>query len=74
MIWVYTVVMMMIEPTTSEKTFIVFSPNTAFISEESCQEWREYDMLRLYNTRPNENAKAISQCFSFPFKLEGTKS
>ena len=54
MIWVYTVVMMMIEPTTSEKTFIVFSPNTAFTNEESCQQWREVDMLRLYNSRPSE--------------------
>ena len=53
MIWVYTVVMMMIEPTTSEKTFIVFSPNTAFTTEESCQKWREADMIRLYNSRPN---------------------
>ena len=70
MIWVYTVVMMMIEPTTSEKTFIVFSPNTAFISEESCQKWREADMLRLYNSRPNESAEAISKCTSFPFNVD----
>ena len=70
MIWVYTVVMMMIEPTTSEKTFIVFSPNTAFISEESCQQWREVDMLRLYNSRPNKSAKAISKCTSFPFNVD----
>tara|TARA_R110002167_G_scaffold315871_1_gene521415 strand:+ start:592 stop:813 length:222 start_codon:yes stop_codon:yes gene_type:complete len=70
MIWVYTVVMMMIEPTTNAKTFIVFSPNTAFISEESCQEWREIDMLRLYNSRPNESAKAASQCFPFPFNID----
>ena len=70
MIWVYTVVMMMIEPTTSEKTFIVFSPNTALISEESCQKWREADMLRLYNSRPNESAEAISQCFPFPFNVD----
>ena len=70
MIWVYIVVMMMIEPTTSEKTFIVFSPNTAFISEESCQKWREADMLRLYNSRPNESAEAISKCTSFPFNVD----
>ena len=70
MVWVYTVVMKMIEPTTSEKTFIVFSPNTAFISEESCQKWREADMLRLYNSRPNESAEAISQCTSFPFNVD----
>jgi len=70
MVWVYTVVMMMIEPTTNAKTFIVFSPNTAFISEKSCQEWREIDMLRLYNSRPSETAKAVSQCFPFPFNVD----
>ena len=70
MIWVYTVVMMMIEPTTSEKTFIVFSPNTAFTTEESCQKWREADMLRLYNSRPNESAEAMSKCTSFPFNVD----
>jgi hypothetical protein len=70
MIWVYTVVMMMIEPTTSEKTFIVFSPNTAFTTEESCQKWRETDMIRLYNSRPNESAEAMSKCTSFPFNVD----
>ena len=70
MIWVYTVVMMMIEPTTSEKTFIVFSPNTAFTTEESCQKWREADMLRLYNSRPNESAEAMSKCTSFLFNVD----
>ena len=70
MVWGYTVVMRMIETTTSEKTFIVFSPNTAFINEESCQQWREVDMLRLYNSRPSENAKAVSQCFPFPFNVD----
>ena len=70
MIWVYTVVMMMIEPTTSEKTFIVFSPNSAFTTEESCQKWREADMLRLYNSRPNESAEAMSKCTSFPFNVD----
>ncbi len=70
MIWVYTVIMMMIEPTTSEKTFIVFSPNTAFTTEESCQKWREADMLRLYNSRPNESAEAMSKCTSFPFNVD----
>ena len=70
MVWVYTVVMMMIEPTTSEKTFIVFSPNTAFTTEESCQKWREADMLRLYNSRPNESAEAMSKCTSFPFNVD----
>jgi len=70
MIWVYTVVLMMIEPTTSEKTFIVFSPNTAFISEESCQQWRQVDMIRLYNSRPNNGAEAISKCTPFPFIVD----
>ena len=70
MIWVYTVVIMMIEPTTSEKTFIVFSPNTAFTTEESCQKWREADMIRLYNSRPNESAEAMSKCTSFPFNVD----
>ena len=70
MIWVYTVVMMMIEPTTSEKTFIVFSPNTAFTTEESCQKWREVDMIRLYNSRPNKSAEAMSKCTSFPFNVD----
>ena len=70
MIWVYTVVMMMIEPTTNEKSFIGVSPNTALTNEESCQQWREVDMLRLYNSRPSENAKAVSQCFPFPFNVD----
>ena len=70
MVWVYTVVMMMIEPTTSEKTFIVFSPNTAFINEESCQQWREVDMIRLYNSRPNNGAEAIIKCIPFPFNVD----
>ena len=70
MVWVYTVVMMMLEPTTSEKTFIVFSPNVAFTTEESCQQWREVDMLRLYNSRPNESAEAMSKCTSFPFNVD----
>ena len=70
MVWVYTVVMMMIEPTTSEKTFQVFSPNTAFASEESCQQWRKADMIRLYNSRPSESAEAISKCTPFPFNVD----
>jgi len=27
-------------------------------------------MLRLYNSRPSENAKAVSQCFPFPFNVD----
>ena len=65
MIWVYTVVMMMIEPTTNEKSFIVFSPNTAFTNEESCQQWREVDMLRLYNSRPSKVLKQLVNAFHF---------
>jgi hypothetical protein len=42
----------------------------AFTSEESCQQWREVDMLRLYSSRPNESAKAVSQCFPFPFNID----
>tara|TARA_B110000046_G_C12878603_1_gene349137 strand:- start:710 stop:850 length:141 start_codon:yes stop_codon:yes gene_type:complete len=42
----------------------------AFKSEKACQEWREYDMLRLYNSRPDEDASAVSQCFSLPFNID----
>ena len=74
MIWVYVVVMAMGSAPAKEDKFIVHATNLAFLTEESCQEWREYDMLRLYNTRPNENAKAVSQCFSLPLFKQGTKS
>ena len=74
MVWVYVVVMTLTSPITKDSNFIVHSPNMAFKTEEVCQHWREFDMTRLYKTRPDENAKAVSQCFSLPFKLEGTKS
>jgi len=27
-------------------------------------------MLRLYKSRPDDNAKAVSQCFSLPFNID----
>jgi hypothetical protein len=70
MIWVYIVAMTLTAPITKDNSFIVHSPNMAFKTEKACQEWREYDMLRLYNSRPNEDAKAVSHCFSLPFNID----
>ena len=28
------------------------------------------DMIRLYNSRPNESAEAMSKCTSFPFNVD----
>ena len=70
MIWVYTVVMTLTAPVNKDSKFIVHSPNMAFKTEESCQQWREFDMLRLYNSRPDEGARAISQCISMPFNID----
>ena len=72
MIWVYVVVMAMGSAPAKEDKFIVHATNLAFLTEESCQEWREYDMLRLYNTRPNENAKALAESLpEFSDKAKG---
>ena len=70
MIWVYIVAMTLTAPITKDNSFIVHSPNMAFKTEKACQEWREYDMLRLYNSRPDEDASAVSQCFSLPFNID----
>tara|TARA_R110000787_G_scaffold27119_2_gene75474 strand:+ start:813 stop:1034 length:222 start_codon:yes stop_codon:yes gene_type:complete len=70
MIWIYVVVITLTAPVTPSSSFTVHAPNMAFRTEEACQSWREFDMLRLYNTRPDENAKAVSQCFSMPFNID----
>jgi len=70
MIWVYIVAMTMTSPVTENNTFIVHAPNMAFKNEKDCQQWREIDMLRLFNTRPDANAKAVSMCISLPFNID----
>ena len=65
MIWVYVVVMTLTAPVTKDNSFIVHSPNMAFKTE-----WREFDMLRLYNSRPDEGARAVSLCISMPFNID----
>ena len=70
MVWAYVVIMAMSTPVTSDTEFIVQAPNMAFKNEEDCQKFRELNMLRLYNSRPSENAKAISKCTSFPFNVD----
>ena len=69
MIWVYIVAVTLTTPVTTESKFIVSAPNMAFTTESACQSYREFDMLRLLNTRPNKDAKAVSQCFSLPFNI-----
>jgi len=70
MVWVYVVVMTLTAPVTKDSNFIVHSPNMAFKTEEVCQEWRVFDMTRLYKSRPDKGAKAVSQCFSLPFNID----
>jgi len=69
MIWVYVVAITLVAPVTVESTFQVQTPNAAFKTEEACQAWREWDMTRLYKSRPSENARAVSQCFPLPFNF-----
>ena len=68
MIWVYIVVLSFTNIDGS--TFTVQAPNLTFRSEEICQLYRIHSMTRLLKTRPNKNAKAISQCFSLPFEIK----
>ena len=70
MVWVYVVVMTLTSPVTKDSNFIVHSPNMAFKTEEVCQEWRAFDMTRLYKSRPDEGAKAVSLCISLPFNID----
>ena len=70
MVWVYVVVMTLTSPITKDSNFIVHSPNMAFKTEEVCQHWREFDMTRLYKSRPNEGAKAVSLCVPLPFNID----
>ncbi len=70
MIWVYIVAMTMTSPVTEDNTFIVHAPNMAFKHEESCQQWREMDMLRLYNSRPDAKSSAVSLCIALPFNID----
>ena len=70
MVWVYVVVMTLTSPVTKDSNFIVHSPNMAIKTEEVCQHWREFDMTRLYKSRPNEGAKAVSLCVPLPFNID----
>jgi len=70
MIWVYIVAITLTNPVNIKSSFSIHAPNMAFKTEESCQSWREHDMLRLYKSRPNDSAKAVSQCFSLPFNID----
>ena len=71
MVWIYVVILSLI--TEDEQRFHVKTLNLVFKTESSCQTWREHDMLRLYETRPDENSRAVSQCVAMPFKLKGDK-
>ena len=73
MIWIYVVAITLTNPVNVKSSFQIHAPNMAFRTEESCQSWREFDMLRLYKSRPNENAKAVSQCFPLPFSIHKDK-
>jgi hypothetical protein len=42
----------------------------AFLSEEACQAYRVNSMTHLLKTKPSEKSKAVSQCFSLPFKID----
>jgi hypothetical protein len=42
----------------------------AFLSEEACQAYRINSMMHLLKTKPSEKSKAVSQCFSLPFKID----
>ena len=68
MIWVYIVALSF---TTIEGVkFTVQAPNMAFLSEEACQAYRINSMMHLLKTKPSERSKAVSQCFSLPFKID----
>jgi len=73
MIWVYVVVLFL------GNGFQVHAPNVVFTKEDICQKYRQFDMLRLYTTKPNDKAKVVSQCIALPSGLdsstidEGTK-
>ena len=68
MIWVYIVALSF---TTIEGVkFTVQAPNMAFLSEEACQAYRVNSMTHLLKTKPSKLAKAVSQCFSLPFKID----
>ena len=67
MVWVYVVVLFL------DNGFQVHAPNVVFTKEEMCQKYRQFDMLRLYTTRPNDKAKVVSQCIALPSGLESGK-
>ena len=67
MIWVYVVVLFL------GNGFQVHAPNVVFTKEDMCQKYRQFDMLRLYTTKPNDKAKVVSQCIALPSGLESGK-
>jgi len=71
MIWIYIITLTTTKPVKPDTPCQVHAPNIAFKSEEACQRWREHDMLRLYNSRPNESARVVSQCISLRFFTDG---
>ena len=70
MIWIYVVAITLTNPVNAKSSFQIHAPNMAFKTAASCHSWREFDMLRLYKSRPDDNAKAVSQCFSLPFNID----
>ena len=68
MIYVYVVVLMLMKD--GEPAFSVRAPNAVYETEEKCQAIREFNMLYLYETRPDPNARFLSQCVGLPFNIK----
>ncbi len=67
MIYVYMVVLMLIKD--GEATFSVRAPNMTFTTEEKCQAMRELNMQYLLETKPEPDARFLSQCVGLPFNM-----
>lgn len=62
------VVLMLIKD--GEVTFSVRAPNMTFTAEEKCQAVRELNMQYLLETKPEPDARFLSQCVGLPFNME----
>jgi|TARA_R100000951_G_scaffold97754_1_gene87487 hypothetical protein len=67
MIYVYIVVLSIMKD--GEPHFSVRAPNATYKTEERCQAVRELNMLYLLETKPDPDAKFVSQCVGFPSPL-----
>lgn len=61
------VVLMLIKD--GEATFSVRAPNMTFTTEERCQAVRELNMQYLLETKPEPDARFLSQCVGLPFNM-----